>query len=190
MSARPAWALGEAAQHCGVSRSTLKRRLAAGDLPNAYKTPEGQWRIPVPDLLAAGYQPGAPDWGDAQPATQDEPAPVLGRVAELERELALERARRANAEQIAEERRGRIEDLQMAMRLLEAPRSTSGPTGPDPRSTDLGHEPPPGPSGLGQDALPQITGSSSEPTPGPSDLGQGGPPEPPHRSWWARLVGK
>lgn len=188
MSTRPAWALGEAAQHCGVSRSTLKRRLAAGDLPNAYKTPEGQWRIPVPDLLAAGYQPGAPDWGDAQPATQDEPAP--DRVAELERELALERARRVNAEQIAEERRGRIEDLQMAMRLLEAPRSTGGSTGPDPRSTDLGHEPPPVPSDLGQDASPQVTDSSPEPHPGPSDLGHGGPPEPPRQhSWWRRLLG-
>lgn len=190
MSTRPAWTLAEASEHCGVSRSTLKRRLAAGDLPNAYKTPEGQWRIPVPDLLAAGYQPGAPDWGDAQPATQDEPAPAPDRVTELERELALERARRASAEQIAEERRGRIEDLQMAMRLLEAPRSTGGSTGPDTRSTDLGHEPPPGPSDPGQDASPQVTGRSPEPPPRSSDLGHGGPPEPPRRPWWARLVGK
>src|SRR5699024_8692389 len=70
--ARPTWTLREAEERCGVSRSTLKRRLAAGDFPNAYKTSQGQWRVPVNDLIAAGYQPDAVDWGEEQ----EEPAPA------------------------------------------------------------------------------------------------------------------
>src|SRR5699024_6016439 len=87
--ARPTWTLREAEERCGVSRSTLKRRLAAGDFPNAYKTSQGQWRVPVNDLIAAGYQPDAVDWGEEQ----EEPAPATtppDRVTELEHELAQE----------------------------------------------------------------------------------------------------
>ncbi|MDP8931881.1 MAG: hypothetical protein M3O70_25745 [Actinomycetota bacterium] len=41
-------------------------------------------------------------------------------VARLEAELAIERARREAAEQLAEERAHRIEDLSLSLRMLEA----------------------------------------------------------------------
>lgn len=176
--ARPTWTLREAEERCGVSRSTLKRRLAADDFPNAYKTSQGQWRIPVNDLIGAGYQPGAVDW-DEEP---EEPAPATtppDRVTELEHELAQERLRRASAEQLAQERQDRIADLQQAMRLLEAPRPTAGSPGPNPWVSDLGH-----------DRSPLVSHGSDEPPSRSTDLGQGGPPEPPRRGWWRRITGR
>lgn len=201
---RPAWTLAEAAERCSVSRSTLKRRLSADELPNAYKTGNGQWRIPVTDLIALGYTPGKVDWGDTSQATTDgdqEPtrAPAPDRLRELEQELAQERLRRANAEQIAEERRARIEDLQMAMRLLESPRSAGGsqdsPNGSSPRPTDLGQVPPEMDHDPGRAESMQFRGGSREPEDWTTEPGQGGPLEPPvgpppRQGWWARLTGR
>lgn len=200
---RPAWTLAEAAQRCSVSRSTIKRRLSAGELPNAYKTGNGQWRIPVTDLIGAGYDPGKVEWIDPeQPTTPATPEPQQvvsdSRLRELEQELAQERLRRANAEQIAEERRARIEDLQMAMRLLEAPAheggSQCGPPGSNRWTTDLGHGPSDLGHDLGQNGSPQVNGGSPKPLDWTTDLGHDGPSdphrEPPQRrSWWARLMG-
>lgn len=187
--ARPTWTLREAEERCGVSRSTLKRRLAAGDFPNAYKTSQGQWRIPVNDLIGAGYQPGAVDW-DEEP---EEPAPATtppDRVTELEHELAQERLRRASAEQLAQERQDRIADLQQAMRLLEAPRSTAGSPGPTPWVSDLGQPAQMTHPDLGHDRSPLVRHGSDEPPSRSTDLGQDEPPEPPRRGWWRRITGR
>lgn len=180
------WTLREASEQCGASRSTLKRRLTAGDFPGAYKDGQGQWRIPVTDLIGAGYQPGAANWGE-------EPAPAPAppdRVSELEHELVQERLRRANAEQLAEERRGRIEDLQQAMRLLEAPRSTGGPRDPGPWVTDLGQGGGMNQPDLGHDGSSQVTAGPDEPHGRTTDLDQAGPSEPTRRSWWQRFTGR
>ena len=124
---------------------------------------------------------------------------LLARGAPLEQELAQERLRRSNAEQIAEERQARIEDLQMAMRLLEAPKPTGesqgGSGGSNTWSTDLGHEPHTADHDLGQTESPQVRPSSPEPPTRTTDLGHGGPSEPPPRptprqGWWARLTGR
>jgi len=65
---------------------TLRRRLDAGAFPNAYQAAlEGigrrdTWRIPVGDLLAAGFVPHA----DGRPAS----ATTGRRIAELEARVA------------------------------------------------------------------------------------------------------
>lgn len=201
---RPAWTLAEAAERCSVSRSTLKRRLSAGEFPNAYKASSGQWRIPITDLIGAGYDPGKVEWSDpeqptAAAATEPQQETSAARLREFEQELAQERLRRTNAEQIAEERRARIEDLQMAMRLLEAPApeggSRGGPPGSNRWTTDLGHEPLDLRHDLNQDRSPQARASSPEPPTWTTDLGHDGPPAPPHeppqrRSWWSWIAGK
>lgn len=197
---RPSWTLAEAVERCSVSRSTLKRRLSAGELPNAYKAGNGQWRIPITDLISAGYDPGKVEWSDPeQPTPSAAPEPqqeaTEARLRELEKELAQERLRRSNAEQIAEERRARIEDLQMAMRLLEAPSHEGGSHGRSPGSnrwvTDLAHEPSRADHDLAQDASPQVTSGSHAPPVRTTELGHNGPPDPPQRrSWWSWIVGK
>ncbi|MCX5265621.1 helix-turn-helix domain-containing protein [Streptomyces sp. NBC_00199] len=44
----------EAADACGVSRTTIRRRREAGELPGAVLDDERGWLIPVEDLQASG----------------------------------------------------------------------------------------------------------------------------------------
>lgn len=135
------WKLTEAAQQCGVSRTTIKRRLDGGAFPNAEKDSSGRWLIPVSDLTAAGFHPGKP--GKAHP----DPRGDLGmnQVSELEQlrhELATERIKREAAEQLADERGQRADALEKAMLMIEGgPRKTevSDPEhGPETSVSDLG----------------------------------------------------
>ncbi|MGP4992306.1 hypothetical protein, partial [Glutamicibacter ardleyensis] len=59
-SMRPSWTINRAAQECGVSPSTIKRRLREGKFPNAVQGAGGAWTIPVQDLVLAGLKPGKP----------------------------------------------------------------------------------------------------------------------------------
>lgn len=69
----PALTLAQAVEVTGVSRSTLQRRLRAGDLDGATRTTGGGWAIPYRALIAAGLVPAR------TPA--DTPAPVEVRLA-------------------------------------------------------------------------------------------------------------
>ena len=112
---RTALSITAAAEATGTSRTTIRRRLDAGELPGAYRIDgDGAWRIPVEDLLAAGLTLARP----AEDGPQDDPR--VGRVAELERLLDVERARRQAAEELAAERAERIGDLRVVLRALEA----------------------------------------------------------------------
>ena len=50
-----------AARLCGVSDETIRRRLRAGRLPGARRVggPASEWRIPIGDLVEAGFEIGA-----------------------------------------------------------------------------------------------------------------------------------
>ncbi len=149
---RPAFTLSEAEQVTGASRSTLRRRLAEQAFPNAYRANRSrEWRIPVEDLLAAGLPVNRPTPAVSAASDHDQDGADLGhRVVELEALLAVERARREAAEQLATERAARVDDLRIALRLLE-----SGPVGrqheaaqqPQERPQERPQEPPapPGP---------------------------------------------
>ncbi|MFJ7062722.1 hypothetical protein ACK8N7_36580 [Streptomyces griseobrunneus] len=67
---RPMLTQREAAA-CGVSRSTIRRRREARDLPGAVSDETRGWLIPVDVLLAAGFRlnaPAGPDPAAASPA--------------------------------------------------------------------------------------------------------------------------
>lgn len=123
----PVWSAAEAARQCGVSRSTLTRRLNAGDIPGAQKTADG-WRIPAQGLAISGLPVRS------LPADQDDAAPSAGgateaatdssaELAQLRAQLETERARREGAENLAAERAARILDLQTALRAIAPPPS-------------------------------------------------------------------
>lgn len=118
MTTRPSWTITEAAQRCGVSKSTVRRYREDGKFPNAWKdqSKPPQWRIPLEDLLAVGWRPVDPD---EAPAGQPVDTPSE-RVRELESLLALERAKREAAERIAAMAERNADDLRRAMRILEA----------------------------------------------------------------------
>lgn len=128
------WPLATAAAECGVSKSTIKRRLTRGDLPNATKDAHGRWQVPLTDLIAAGLRPGRPSPPDdlTQAADLDHGSTDLGhdlgqarpnraieRVHELERDLAQERERARSLDQANADLRAHIEDMRMALRMLE-----------------------------------------------------------------------
>ena len=104
----------EAADLCGVNDSTIKRALTAGRLPNARRDsgPNGAWRIPVSDLIAAELY---------RPSADDDPAVDL-RTTRAERQLAELRVAHAKLEATCEMRERelahRADELLFARKLL------------------------------------------------------------------------
>lgn len=85
--------LDEAARHLGVSTTTLRRRIAAGAIPGAFREPgpRGVWRLPVDAL--AGEAPGAgeaaaPDEAPPAPRPEADAGAASGAQAEATREQA------------------------------------------------------------------------------------------------------
>lgn len=146
---RPSLTLTEAADACDVHRSTIRRALDRDAFPNAYREPgvlgpaSGLWRIPVTDLIAAGYSVYAPDRGDGEGAPPPVPQTVpraheLDELEQLRSEIAAMRARAELAEAIAHERQRSLEDLRVALRALGP-----GPTEPHSDQGDAPAELPP-----------------------------------------------
>ncbi|MFI8258893.1 helix-turn-helix transcriptional regulator [Streptomyces filamentosus] len=100
---RPLLTQREAAAACGVSRSTIRRRREAGELPGCVQDEERGWLIPVDALLAAGFRLNAPTPPENASAPAAEggaaaapaPAEAGGDVAGLRAELERERERQA-----------------------------------------------------------------------------------------------
>lgn len=137
LMARPAWTLTEAVERTGASRSTLRRYLAAGKFPSAYKDSSNAWRFPLEDLLAAGLSPSEPARERAQNLPSDLVQNVFteqtknataDQVNKLEQALREERVRADNAERLAASYQANVEDLRRALRILEA--GTSKPEEP------------------------------------------------------------
>ncbi|MFJ9743138.1 hypothetical protein [Streptomyces sp. NPDC101166] len=123
-----------------MSRTTIRRRREAGELPGSVLDDDRGWLIPVDDLLAAGFRlhaPAPPDQAGPQEATAgagqtDGPDEAAELRAELERlrhetELLLIQERHARALAEAEarhleerlaERAVHIADLQRALAAL------------------------------------------------------------------------
>jgi hypothetical protein len=139
-SDRPVHGLTEVVQMTGVSRSTVKRKLAAGAFPNAVQDEHGAWLVSVSDLLAAGLSlvPGPARVAAATPVVRTsepaQPAPVdqSNRVADLERDLAIERARREAAERVIVHVEKRAETAERALLML-----TAGERPADPPATHI-----------------------------------------------------
>ncbi|MGW7824696.1 helix-turn-helix domain-containing protein [Streptomyces puniciscabiei] len=126
----------EAADACGVSRTTIRRRREAGELPGSVLDPERGWVISSEDLAGAGFRlnSSSPWSGKAKPG-RDVPLDG-GAGARCEGKLlAEERAARVAAEEEAEQLRAllaarseHIQDLQRALaamiRVLEPASST------------------------------------------------------------------
>lgn len=138
--------LTQAADACGVSRSTIKRRREAGTFPGAMQR-DGSWVIPIPDLLAAGLNPGRPspteaesqltDPGQIPPSDPSEPVVTLpmSEFIDLREELAAAKAAAQTAQAIATERQRALDDLrQVLTRALPPAEAESDTVKEDPPS--------------------------------------------------------
>lgn len=151
---RPSLTLREAADACSLSMKQMRRHATAGRFLNATKDARGQWRIPVTDLIAAGFHL------HASPPT--EPVPERDELDELRAEVADLRRRAEVAEALARERAEALDYERSALRELVAvtlaaaehptpePPSRPGPvehrSGPAPEPA--APQPPPQPTGL------------------------------------------
>lgn len=118
---RPRLSVTEAAEATRTSRSTIRRRLDRGALPNAERDEDGWWRIPVADLLAAGLPLHRPAPGAEPPADPAE-------VDRLRADLAEQRRRADVAEAELRARREQVADLRHALAALDT--RTGGPSYP------------------------------------------------------------
>lgn len=127
------WSIKQAAEACGVSVDTVKRRIKKLEELGAYKNSRGAWRVTPEQLRGAGLKPGAPLKGTRAVPQGTESAPgatggaeveqLRARVVELEAALKVEKARVEAAERVAEERSRALDLLARSLRVLEAPRA-------------------------------------------------------------------
>jgi hypothetical protein len=130
---RPSLTVSEAAERTGTSRSTVRRRLDGGELPSAWREtgpdggPSGPWRIPVDDLLAAGFDLSAPSREQATPNAGEpvEPAGPAGdadarELAELRAQLDRARAEAERWRAVADERQAALDRADTALRAVTA----------------------------------------------------------------------
>jgi len=116
--------LREAVKHFEVSRPTLQKALKSGKVSGG-QDGQGHWQVD-PAELARVYRPRAAGVANAEGAgvvnfaTQNRTLPGKdeGELSALKAELAQERALRAAAEALADERARHIDDLR---RLLPPP---------------------------------------------------------------------
>jgi len=127
---RPAL-LTEAAAAVSRDRRTVRRQLDAGRYPNAYRGSDGQWRIPITDLAAAGFRVNAPSGPEWAP-----PAPDVEALAQLRTENAVLRERIAAAEALATERERELvrsdKQLGALRQAIAALTSSEPPRAPEP----------------------------------------------------------
>lgn len=123
--------LAEAARACGLSDSTLRRKRDQLRELGAAQTSKG-WQIPVTALVSLGLMapttatpttdvPG--DGADSGPDT------LTAELEALRLELVEAQRRAAVAEAVAAERERVIEAQAMALRMLEAGKTPTAPTG-------------------------------------------------------------
>jgi len=115
----------EAASAYGVSVSTLRRRIAAGDIDGASLVPgpKGQeYRLPPASLEALGYRARETRAAEAVKAARAglEAEALDAKVRDLEAALEVERLRREAAEGKAEALEGNVLDLRTNNATLQA----------------------------------------------------------------------
>jgi len=112
----------EASLATGATRATLRRDIDAGRFPGAFREDTsrgsglGIWRVPVADLVAAGYSLRS----ESAAVPEPDRTGLENEVRELRAELERERERREAAEALARERAEALEDAQRALRAMLA----------------------------------------------------------------------
>lgn len=119
--------VAQAAELCGVSVDTIRRRLHSGGLPGAARdgtTANAAWLIPGSSLKRAGLC-SSEILGAFQQSASEGAAPSA-ELAELTAELAKERVQREMAEQMLAQMRSEVDHLRrMVERLLPEMSPTS-----------------------------------------------------------------
>jgi hypothetical protein len=188
----PALTIRDTAAACRLSPRTIRRKIADGAFPNAYKAgeadaePSGIWMIPVADLEAAGLgptlvHPTLTQAVRAEPHAESDGPTVLelvrsdrfGRLrAELAEavaaaEIALLRAEAERWRTVADERAAALDRADTALKALTTALSAGQLSAPAPAQPRVSAPPPPQPAPAPVPTAPP----AAPPVPGqPSDV--------------------
>lgn len=183
MTSEPVLSLAEAARACGVSVSTMRRRLPRLMERGATRH-DTSWSIPISALVAEGIMPRMTPLGtpsrDTLTRSTTPPGDILSdtslaalreQLAEADKRAAVAEAELRGTRALIDEKQRTIEAQAHALRLLEPPR----PAAPEPAAPAAPSEPETNPwMTVGDDVRRRAEASV---------------PEPPRRSWWNRLWG-
>ncbi|QIM18085.1 hypothetical protein G7066_04395 [Leucobacter coleopterorum] len=122
MTTRPRLTVTQAVAAFNVTKRTLQRGLAAGDLDGATKDNSRQWPIPVEALHALGFvaRQATPNGASPTPDGASEITSLRSILHDTQQQLETERRLREAAETNAN-------DLRTAMRMLKATAATPAP---------------------------------------------------------------
>ena len=108
--------IADAAEACNVSKKTLNRKIKTGDLSNAFKDSKGRWKIPIEDLIQAGYKVNEyKNETISETTDQVKTEPKTDKIKELEDRLQVAETRAKIAE-------AKLEYADKLIKVLEAPK--------------------------------------------------------------------
>lgn len=121
--------LAEVAERYGVHAQSVRKRLGAGDFPNATKDQRGRWLLDPAEVEAVTGWPPRGDPGSTRTGPVEQPsplvlldqlAPLLQRIANAERERADAEAAARIAEHRADAAAAAAEDAEHRAEVAEA----------------------------------------------------------------------
>lgn len=125
--------MGEAIRTTGVARSTLQRRLAAGQIEGAYRGGDGGWVIPMNGLIAAGFLPRTTPPDEAVEPDPDEIAALRAEIERLSAAVAEIPRLRGEVEKLSAVNAAQADHIRDFRVALETIRAL--PAGPPPTVT-------------------------------------------------------
>ena len=114
--------MAQAAEVCGVAKSTIARARQAGKFPNSQQQPDGSYRIPLGDLITARFL----DRVTSTPTSQEVHKPkdatehLHHELAQARHELALATQRAEYLQQILDAKEESLNALRVAVKALES----------------------------------------------------------------------
>lgn len=131
--------MAQAAEVCGVNKSTIARARQAGKFPNSQQQPDGSYRIPLSDLAAAHFLDRVHGATTSQEAHKPEDATehLHHELAQARHELALATQHAHHLQQLLDAKEESLQALRVAVKALEA-----APVEAEPRAEETPSAPP------------------------------------------------
>lgn len=114
--------MAQAAEVCGVAKSTIARARQAGKFPHSQQQTDGSYRIPLSDLAAAHFLDRVHGASASQEVHKPEDATehLHHELAQARHELALATQRAHHLQQLLDAKEESLQALRVAVKALEA----------------------------------------------------------------------
>lgn len=118
--------LSEASRTAKVAKSTISRAIKTGKLPNHQQQPDGSYRIPLSDLIAAGYldtvkpTKTAPEVAPIAQTTSNEALELQHQLELAQQELRFEKEKTQQLERVIATQKEALEAYRLSLKALES----------------------------------------------------------------------